>query len=214
MLFSFLTNRNELQCEGKSLAKTSTWKRPALLRESKILVQKFMGAFFMGVESHICIIYNLKIGYLQNKVMKQLFFKKRKKRRFFGKRLHHFSMFDKVDANKGIVFASGESFKVKRRLTMQILRALGVGKSAFSTGIEEEANNLLLHLDQFTGQDVYIQVRTFARKFNWHKRGLQLSAPSLWKKVFCEYSTLSEWLTKIRSTTSYKWGINQWSIAQ
>ena len=75
-------------------------------------------------------------------------------------------MFDKVDANKGIVFASGESFKVKRRLTMQILRALGVGKSAFSTGIEEEANNLLLHLDQFAGQDVYIQVRTFARIFN------------------------------------------------
>ena len=69
-----------------------------------------------------------------------------------------FSVFDKIGADRGVVFASGEAFKVKRRLTMQILRALGVGKSAFSTGIEDEANNLLVHLDEFIGKDIYIQV--------------------------------------------------------
>ncbi|XP_075263366.1 cytochrome P450 2J2-like [Convolutriloba macropyga] len=68
-----------------------------------------------------------------------------------------FSVFDKIGADRGVVFASGEAFKVKRRLTMQILRALGVGKSAFSTGIEDEANNLLVHLDEFIGKDIYIQ---------------------------------------------------------
>ena len=70
-----------------------------------------------------------------------------------------FSLFEELGNDKGIAFASGEMAKVKRKMTLQIMRALGVGKSAFSSGIEEETDNLLKYLERFTNQDFYIQVQ-------------------------------------------------------
>ena len=54
---------------------------------------------------------------------------------------------------------------MKRKLTLQILRALGVGKSTFSTGIEEEVETLLQYMERYLEQNFYVQVRhrTFVR---------------------------------------------------
>ena len=70
----------------------------------------------------------------------------------------NFELFDVLGNTKGIAFASGEPVKVKRKLTLQIMRALGVGKTAFSTGIEEVTNSLLIYLEQFENKNVYVQV--------------------------------------------------------
>ena len=69
-----------------------------------------------------------------------------------------FSLFEELGNDKGIAFASGEMAKVKRKMTLQIMRALGVGKSVFSSGIEEETDSLLKYFEKITNQDFYIQV--------------------------------------------------------
>ena len=68
------------------------------------------------------------------------------------------SLFEQLGMHKGIGFASGEEAKVKRRMTIQVLKALGVGKSVFSVGIEEEVERLLKYVEDLGDQDIYIQV--------------------------------------------------------
>lgn len=58
---------------------------------------------------------------------------------------------------KGIFYAGNENVKAKRKLTYKILRALGVGKTVFASGIEEETEALMQHLERHKGRDFYLQ---------------------------------------------------------
>ena len=72
-------------------------------------------------------------------------------------RMHSWN-FHGCEYSPGLAFACGSDTKMKRKLTLQILRALGVGKSTFSTGIEEEVETLLQYMERYLGHNFYIQV--------------------------------------------------------
>ncbi len=47
---------------------------------------------------------------------------------------------------------------------LQVMRAMGVGKTVFVTGAEEEIESLVQYMDAFVGQALHFQVRkTFER---------------------------------------------------
>ena len=77
----------------------------------------------------------------------------------------NFLHLEELGFEKGIAFASGDQAKMKRKTIMQILRAMGVGKSTFTFRIEKETRNLLRFLDTLIGQDVPIQVRCTTNNF-------------------------------------------------
>ncbi len=63
-----------------------------------------------------------------------------------------------MQLDQGIVWTNVQVSKVRRKAMVQFMRVLGVGKTAFSTGIEEETMSLLDYLDSFGNKPLYIQV--------------------------------------------------------
>ena len=70
-----------------------------------------------------------------------------------------FGPMTELNLEKGLGWATAEISKVRRKTMLQCMRAMGVGKTAFSAGVEEEIMSLLKYLDSFAGKPLYIQVR-------------------------------------------------------
>ncbi len=63
-----------------------------------------------------------------------------------------------IHVDRGIVFASADRAKVRRRAMLQIMREVGVGKTTFVTGCEENTEVLLNYLEKFERKPLYLQV--------------------------------------------------------
>ena len=78
--------------------------------------------------------------------------------RFASRRI--FSLFGEMRYERGIFLCPGDEAKSKRKFFLNALRLLGVGKSLFSLGIQEETESLLLHLEKFVNTNLNISVKT------------------------------------------------------
>ena len=63
-----------------------------------------------------------------------------------------------MKANQGLAWTPGNVAKSKRKVIVQIMRSIGVGKTVFSAGVEEETEYLLQHLDTSVGKPLFLQV--------------------------------------------------------
>ncbi len=61
--------------------------------------------------------------------------------------------------DQGLVWAASHVSKARRKTMLQIMRVVGVGKTAFVTGCEENTESLLSHLHYFVGKPLYLQVK-------------------------------------------------------
>ncbi|XP_025097076.1 cytochrome P450 2U1-like isoform X2 [Pomacea canaliculata] len=66
----------------------------------------------------------------------------------------HLFITDQITRNKGIVFSSGPIWKEQRKLSLEILRGLSMGKDVMATRIQEEVRELVKVLAQHEGRAV------------------------------------------------------------
>ena len=76
--------------------------------------------------------------------------------RFNGR--HLYSYFTLMNFDNSISLGQGEQWKRRKKIFVQVMKDLGVGKSVFATGIEAEVQRLLNYLDERDGQLVDIKV--------------------------------------------------------
>ncbi len=65
-----------------------------------------------------------------------------------------------MNFDKGLAWASNDVAKSKRKVMVQIMRTLGVGKSSFADGVEKEIKSMLQHFEKQSHQPIFIQVKT------------------------------------------------------
>ena len=69
-----------------------------------------------------------------------------------------FELMNQLDGRKGIVFGAGELSRMKRKVLMNIMRQVGVGKSVFVLGVEEETLAIMNHLDEAKSAEIDLQL--------------------------------------------------------
>ena len=83
--------------------------------------------------------------------------------RFAGRSL--FSFFTVMKFENSITFGQGQQWKERKKVFLQVMRSLGVGRSVFAMGVEQEVQRLLQCLEEHDGQVVNIKVRVRLAKF-------------------------------------------------
>ncbi len=76
--------------------------------------------------------------------------------RFLGRAVY--GPMEDLRMESGVIFGNGVEWKQKRNTMLQILGALGMGKTAFSAAVEVEIEHLINHLEADIGKPVYIFV--------------------------------------------------------
>ncbi|XP_063716185.1 cytochrome P450 2F5-like isoform X2 [Symsagittifera roscoffensis] len=68
-----------------------------------------------------------------------------------------FGFFELFEVQNGLAFASGESWKAKRKVIHQIFRSMGVGRNSFGQKVEAEVEKFVKHLDKLEKKELDIR---------------------------------------------------------
>ena len=77
-----------------------------------------------------------------------------------------FGFFELFEVQNGLAFASGESWKARRKVIHQIFRSMGVGRNSFGQKVEAEVEKFVKHLDKLEKKELDIRVWMIAFDFN------------------------------------------------